>query len=231
MIRELVSIIIPVYNREGFIAEAVESALDQLDVDKEVIVVDDGSTDGTAATLRRYLDRINYLRQKNAGPPAARNSGVVMAKGEFITFLDSDDLWPRSRTRLLLNCLNAHPVAGVAMGHLQYVPVEVSPSERYLAASQETESVLNYNLGASLFRASIMQTVGAFDETMRYSDDWDWFIRAREEGIRIELLPDVTLISRRHTENLSNQRYVGNHYTLMMLKKALDRRRADGKKP
>jgi len=227
MIRTLVSIIIPVYNRERFIGEAVESALDQQDIDKEVIVVDDGSTDGTTAALQRYLSRINYLRQKNGGPPAARNSGIAVAQGEYVTFLDSDDLWPRGRTRMLLDCLNAHPDAGVAMGRMRYARAEVSRFDEFLAASEKTEPIRNYNLGASLIRASVMQTVGTFDETMRYSDDWDWFVRAREKHIRIEFLPGVTLVNRRHAENLSNERDVGNHYTLMMVKKALDRRRAD----
>jgi glycosyltransferase involved in cell wall biosynthesis len=231
MIPGLVSVVIPVYNREEFLAEAVESALAQEQVRLEVLVVDDGSTDGTPAVAGRYSDRIIYLRQENAGPPAARNLGIRTARGEFLTFLDSDDLWPPQRTRRLLECLAAHPEAGGAMGHLQYLSVDVSRSSGFAAARAEAEPVLNYNLSASLFRSERLRAVGEFDETMRYSDDWDWFVRAREQGLRIEILPEVTLINRRHGENLSNQRETGNHFTLMMLKKALDRRRGGGKTP
>jgi GT2 family glycosyltransferase len=117
------------------------------------------------------------------------------------------------------------------MGHLQYLPVDVSRSGGFAAAREAVEPVLNYNLSASLFRAESLRAVGEFDEILRYSDDWDWFVRAREQGLRIEILPEVTLINRRHGENLSNQRETGNHFTLMMLKKALDRRRGGGKTP
>lgn len=74
-----------------------------------------------------------------------------------------------------------------------------------------------------------MRAVRCFDETLQHADDWDWFVRAREQGIGIGILPDVTLINRRHRDNLSNQRAVGDHYTLQMLKKSLDRRRAEKK--
>ena len=231
MIPDLVSIVIPVYNRESFLAEAIESALAQGDIRSEILIVDDGSTDGTAEVARRYSERVTFLRQENAGPPAARNRGVREARGEYLTFLDSDDLWPPERSRVLLERLVANPTALGAMGHLQYIPVEVSRSERFAAARREAEPVLNYNLSASLFRAESFRAVGMFDESMEYSDDWDWFVRARDKGMRIEILPEVTLINRRHGGNLSNQRETGNHYTLLMVKKALDRRRAGGKTP
>lgn len=227
--RELVSVIIPVFNREAFLAEAVESALGQAGAPLEVIVVDDGSSDGTARVAARYADRIRYVFQENAGPPAARNRGVSLAGGNFLAFLDSDDLWPPERTGILLQWLNAHPAAGVAMGHLKYILVETSRSPQYANALAETPAVLNYNLSAALIRASAMRAVRSFDETLRHADDWDWFVRAREQGIGIDILPDVTLINRRHRDNLSNERAVGDHYTLQMLKKSLDRRRAEKK--
>lgn len=227
--KSLVSVIIPVFNREAFLAEAVESALGQAGASLEVIVVDDGSTDGTARVAAQFADRIRYVFQENAGPPAARNRGVSLAGGEFLAFLDSDDLWPPGRTGILVDWLNAHPATGVAMGHMKYIPVETSRSPQYAKALAETPAVLNYNLSAALIRVSAMRAVRSFDETLRYSDDWDWFVRAREQGIGIDILPDVTLINRRHRENLSNQRAVGDHYTLQMLKKSLDRRRAEKK--
>jgi glycosyltransferase involved in cell wall biosynthesis len=225
----LVSVIIPVYNREGFLAEAIESALAQEGVAEEIIVVDDGSTDGTAAIAHQYAGRVQYVWQENAGPPAARNHGIQVAAGEYLAFLDSDDLWPKDRTRLLRDRLAQDPNAGVAIGHLQYIPVEISRSADFESAQRTAPAALHYNLSAALIRASCIRTVGVFDAAMRFSDDWDWFVRAREKGVRMVVLPDVTLINRRHADNLSNQREVGNHYTLAMLKKALDRRRAEGK--
>ena len=202
MIPGLVSVVIPVFNREGFLAEAIESALGQEGTRPEILVVDDGSTDGTPAVAARYTGRIIYLRQENAGPPAARNRGIREAQGEFLSFLDSDDLWPPRRTRHLQDCLAAHSEAGGAMGYLQYVSVEDSRSARFADACRAAAPVLNYNLSASLFRTDIFQAVGLFDETMRFSDDWDWFVRAREQGVKIEIIPDIALINRRHAQNL-----------------------------
>jgi glycosyltransferase involved in cell wall biosynthesis len=226
----LVSVIIPVYNREGILAEAIDSALGQSEAALEIIVVDDGSTDGTADIAKGYGRRIRYVFQENAGPPAARNRGIEMAQGDTIAFLDSDDLWPQDRTHLLLTRLEGNPAAGVAMGHMQYIAMEVSRTAGFVEACRAAPAILNYNLSASLIRAEMFARVGRFDPSMRFSDDWDWFVRAREKDVPVEILPEVTLINRRHQENLSNQRDVGNHYTLMMLKKALVRRRTEGSK-
>jgi glycosyltransferase involved in cell wall biosynthesis len=223
-----VSVIIPVFNRERILAEAIDSALGQAAAALEVIVVDDGSADGTSDVAMRYGQRIRYAFQENAGPPAARNHGIELAQGDLIAFLDSDDLWPPERTRLLISRLDANPAAGLAMGHMQYVSMEASRSAGFADACRTAPAILNYNLSASLIRAEALSTVGHFDPAMRYSDDWDWFVRAREKNVPMEILPEVTLINRRHPENLSNQRDVGNHFTLMMLKKALDRRRTEG---
>lgn len=89
----LVSIVIPTYNRAGMVSEAIDSALGQSYNKTEVIVVDDGSTDGTEGVLKRYGDRIRVIRQKNAGCSAARNKGIEASRGEIVAFLDSDDLW------------------------------------------------------------------------------------------------------------------------------------------
>ena len=88
-----ISVIIPAYNRQDTIVAAVESALGQTHPDKEVIVVDDGSTDGTVKALENYGDRIRVVCQANAGPSAARNRGVMESNGEIVAFLDSDDEW------------------------------------------------------------------------------------------------------------------------------------------
>jgi glycosyltransferase involved in cell wall biosynthesis len=227
-VSSLVSVIIPAFNRAEFLAEAIDTALGQRKVTLEVIVVDDGSTDGTSKVADRYAGRIHYFYQENSGPPAARNRGIAQAGGEFLAFLDSDDLWPADRTRILLNWLESHPSTEVAMGHLQYISLEMSRSAQFETACAEAPAILNYNLGAALIRAAAMRRTRAFDESLRFSDDWDWFVRAREQAVVLDVLPQVTLINRRHQTNLSNEREIGNHYTLQMLKKALDRRRKEG---
>src|SRR5271156_2034659 len=93
MSRPAVSVIIPTYNYGRFVTEAVDSVLAQSYTDHEVIVVDDGSVDDTPERMQPYAERVRYLRQPNQGPSAARNNGIEAARGEYVAFLDADDLW------------------------------------------------------------------------------------------------------------------------------------------
>ena len=102
-----ISAVIPTYNRRDMVCEAIDSALTQTYPCHEIIVVDDGSTDGTGELLReKYGDRIRYIRQENAGPSAARNRGIEAATGEWIAFLDSDDLWVEEKNELQIIILS-----------------------------------------------------------------------------------------------------------------------------
>ena len=107
-----VSVIIPTYNRSKLVVETLRSVLDQTFVDKEIIIVDDGSTDDTEAALAPYLDRINYFRQENQGVNAARNTALDLATGEYIALLDSDDLWMPFKLELEVAVLDENPEVG-----------------------------------------------------------------------------------------------------------------------
>jgi len=108
-----VSVIIPTYNREKYIVETLQSVFAQTFTDYEVIVIDDGSTDNTSDVLKPYLDRIVYLRKPNGGQGSARNAGIKMAKGAYIAFLDSDDLWMPEKLLLQVGYLDDHPDAAL----------------------------------------------------------------------------------------------------------------------
>ena len=108
-----VSVIVPTYNRREWLCEAIDSILAQTYGDLEVIVIDDGSTDGTGGALReRYGDRIRYRWYGNAGVSAARNRGIELARGEFVAFLDSDDLWLEPKVEKQVHYLDEHPEVG-----------------------------------------------------------------------------------------------------------------------
>ncbi|HKV36457.1 MAG TPA: glycosyltransferase family A protein, partial [Pyrinomonadaceae bacterium] len=115
----LVSVIIPVFNGERFLREAVQSVLDQGDSSVEIIVVDDGSTDGTE-TVARSLP-VRYLHQTNQGPAAARNRGIEHAQGSLLAFADADDLWPVNKLELQLPCLLRDPKIDIVLGRIQQV--------------------------------------------------------------------------------------------------------------
>jgi glycosyltransferase involved in cell wall biosynthesis len=115
----VVSCIVPVYNGERYLAEALESILGQTYRSLEVIVVDDGSTDGTAAVLATYRQRITCLHQTNAGHAAARNRGLAVARGEFVAFLDADDLWHPEKLARQMARFQARPELDASVTHVQ----------------------------------------------------------------------------------------------------------------
>ncbi len=208
----LVSVVIPVFNGERFLREAVQSVLDQKYSPLEIIVVDDGSTDGTANVARSLP--VRYLHQTNQGPSAARNRGIEHAQGELITFADADDLWPLAKLELQLPYLTED--VEIVMGRIQQV---LSSEEEF------GEPAFSVNLGSAVIRKTVFDRVGLFDETMRYSEDVDWFMRAREAGVAIMTIDAVTLFYRQHEENMTRGKSASELNVLKALKRSLDRRR------
>src|SRR5262245_53826716 len=109
----LVSVVIPAFDAEAFLAETVESVLRQTWRRREVIVVDDGSTDGTPGVVRRFGDAVRYLRQENRGGGAARNAGASAARGDLVSFLDHDDLWAPETLERQVDVLRRRPESGL----------------------------------------------------------------------------------------------------------------------
>lgn len=220
-----VSVVIPVYNGERFMGEAVQSIQQQNYQPLEIIVVDDGSTDGSAE-IAAGLD-VRYFYQPNSGLPAARNKGLQMARGDIITYLDVDDLWSDDKLRLQLAHLKRDAAAEIVLGHTQLVQVVGFEDGKHKGREWSTPT-LAMSMGSASFKKAVFDKVGTFDERQRYCDDLDWFMRARELGIRILVHPEVVLYYRRHQGNMTNEIELGNYHMLRMLKKSLERRRQKG---
>ncbi|HET6515022.1 MAG TPA: glycosyltransferase [Thermodesulfovibrionales bacterium] len=225
-----VSVIIPVYNGEAFLAEAVESIRQQEHDPLEIIIVDDGSTDNTQRIADGLKGDVRYVHQPNRGLPAARNRGLDEAEGDVIAFLDVDDLWSEKKLDRQLWYLNAAPSADIVIGYTQIMIFTDIVGGRHIFR-EWGNPVLAMSVGSALFRRSVFDSVGRFDETQRYCDDWDWFMRAREHGVSMVVHRDVTQFYRRHGGNMTNQEQLGNHYFINMLKKSLDRRREKTRSP
>ena len=118
----LVSVVIPSFNYARFLVDCVDSALAQTYPHREIIVVDDGSTDNTRQVLEHYGDKIVYIHQSNQGLSQARNTGIHAAKGEFIALLDSDDLWHPRKLELQIRCMKDHPEIGLLATELSSKP-------------------------------------------------------------------------------------------------------------
>jgi glycosyltransferase involved in cell wall biosynthesis len=181
---EKVSIIIPVYNGEAYLRQAVDSALAQTYRDCEVIVVDDGSKDGTAAIIESYGSRVVPLHKANGGTSSALNAGIRLARGEYIAWLSHDDLFLPRKTQVQVDYLRANRT--LAACYMDYLIVDEKGNEisRFNATLGRTRSemlrqlfVQNKISGcAMLIRAQVFERVGLFREDLKYTQDFDmWF--------------------------------------------------------
>jgi glycosyltransferase involved in cell wall biosynthesis len=231
MVERLVSVVIPVFNGERYLAEAIASVLAQSHRSLEVIVVDDGSTDGSAAVARRFEPSIRYAFQPNAGLSAARNRGIELAHGTLLAFLDADDVWTEYKLARQMAALERDSTLEAVFGHAQQF---VSPelSARPSARVPQTRTVLpGYVAGTLLIRRAALLRAGLFDTRLKLGEFMEWYLRAREAGLKSILLPDVVLRRRWHDDNMGIRDRAFRSDYARILKAALDRRRSDTAPP
>lgn len=220
----LVTIIIPAYNAAQFLPEAVNSIRQQsFQPSLEIILVDDGSTDETAALVPQLGADVRYIFQKNRGPAAARNRGIAAARGEIIGFLDADDLYPPDKFQIQVTRLLNDPSVDLVQGRIKYVQLEGADEIKFDLDAED--SVAFIQIGGALFRKSVFDQIGLFDEEFRFSEDHDIFLRIREHKIPFTILRHVTLHYRLHKNNMTKNRVPGEFQLLQVLKKSIDRRR------
>ena len=223
----VISCIVPVFNGERYLGEALESVRAQTYRPLEIIVADDGSTDGTAAAVARYGVEIRYLWQPNLGPAAARNLGLRTAQGEFVAFLDQDDLWHPEKLARQMARFQTNAALDVCATHLRrFWAPELRQTERDRPDRRRAETVAGYVTGTLLARRTCFDTVGPFNIALWFGDATEWFLRAAEQDLVMELLPDVLLYHRVHDGSLSRRMASGSlDEYLRILKASLDRRR------
>jgi glycosyltransferase involved in cell wall biosynthesis len=224
----MVSVVIPVFNAGKRLLEAIAAVEQQRYDPLEIIVVDDGSTDETPALVRQLGDRVRTVRQPNRGPAAARNRGLALACGDLFAFIDADDLWPSGKLQLQAGRLMAEPDLDVVLGRISYVAEAGSIQPELRWEDPDERTLVNVHMGSGLYRRRAFERVGPFDDTLRFNEDTDWFLRAREVGLRIRILEDVTLIYRLHESNMTRARGTLQMSLTRVLKNSLDRRKAAG---
>src|SRR5664280_1531707 len=195
----LVSVVIPAFNAEAFVAEAIESVLAQDYEPVEVIVVDDGSTDRTAAVASRYP--VTRLTPDNGGQAAARNAGVTAAHGPLVAFLDADDLWLPAKLSTEVAYLSAHPEVGYVLVRMQRVLLPGAPWPPGTPATWFQQPQTGTLPSAGLARRSVLESIGPFDTGFRHGSDTEWQARTADAGIRWTLLPVVLVQYRIHGAN------------------------------
>ncbi|WP_051670494.1 glycosyltransferase family 2 protein [Bryobacter aggregatus] len=223
----MISVVIPAKNAERFLPVALASVDEQGHEDFEILVIDDHSTDGTAEIARRHPRTKLLTLEGKTGPGAARNLGIERAQGEFVAFLDADDVWTPYKTRVQTARLLAQPHLQGVLGRARWVAMGegVLPRLRY---ETDEDLVPMYLFGAGLFRKSYLEQLGPIDEGLIYGEDQDFFMRVLESGEPILTLRDQVMEYRIHGQNMTTGMTQQSMNLVAVLRKSLARRKAAG---
>ena len=224
--RSSVSVIIPIYNSGKYLREAIDSVLAQKYSPLEVVVVDDGSSDNGPELASSFGPQVRVIAIPHRGHPAARNAGVAASTGDFLAFLDADDLWTGNKLELQLQAFAANPSLDLVFGHMQnFVSPELTAEER--AKIKCNSTVLPGLLqGSMLARRGSFERVGPFPEERKMGDFLDWYGRATLRNLNMLMLPEPLVRRRIHLANFQRTHKHLRRENLLALKKLLDLRRA-----
>ncbi len=223
-----VSVIIPTYNRAGFLADAVDSVLAQTWNDFEILVVDDGSTDGTRNVAGRYGGQVRYLYKENEGPSSARNMGIKEARGVYVAFLDSDDVWEPEKLRIQMDFMGEN-------SEVRLVCTDSSLMGSTECRERKLRRDFIGNLFPILYSNSFIRTstvlmakdcfreIGYFDERYRSAEDYDVWLRVARR-YPIAYLNQPLVRYRKHEENVSRDKITLRHNALSVLEAHYDPR-------
>jgi glycosyltransferase involved in cell wall biosynthesis len=230
----MISVIIPTFNRAEFLKEAIQSVLGQdyfLGLDKErlfeIIVVDDGSTDKTGEVVHSFDSEIRYVYQENRGVSAARNAGLQHARGSFIAFLDSDDLWKREKIRVQMSLMNTLSRAKMCYTDEIWIRdgIFVNPKKRHRKYSgwifDRVLPLCLISLSSALFRKEVFDKIGSFDEDFPVCEDYDFGIRLTHR-YPVHFLTQPLIVKRGgHEDQLSRAYWGMDRFRIKALEKAL----------
>ncbi len=197
----LVSVIIPVHNGGRFLGDSLRSVVRQEYPALEIIVVDDGSTDGSAQIAAAFAG-VRGLSQPNQGPGAARNAGIEQARGEIIALLDQDDEWASGKLRTQVAALVADPGLDFSLSHTRTF-LEPGMNRPSWLTEDQIRLTKGFFPGSLVIRREAFARIGLFNPAYRYSSDSDWFFRARDAGLRFAYTEGAWLLRRIHSENQS----------------------------
>ena len=230
----MISVIIPTHNREEFLKEAIQSVLDQdgfdfggRNSDCELLVVDDGSTDDTRGVVESFEAPVVYHYQDHQGVSAARNFGLRKTRGEFVAFLDSDDLWKKNKLGVQMSLMKSMPQIMVCYTEEVWIRrgTVVNPRKKHQKYSgwifDKVLSICLLSLSSALFRRTVFEEVGGFDEDLPACEDYDLGLRVAHR-YPIHLISTPLIIKRGgHADQLSHKFWGMDRFRVKALEKAL----------
>lgn len=224
MISDLVSVIIPVYNGEKYLAETLLSVLNQTYKNLEIIVVDDGSIDNTANIVKANKDVI-YIYQNNQGTAAAFNSGINQAKGQYFAFLGADDLWYSNKTQIQIDAFKEYSDYDIISGHVRQFLSPELPEQLKDNIKFSEKLIPGHVIPAMLIQRDFFFRVGLFETKWKVGAEMSWFLRANEIPLKLKILQEMVLLRRIHTSNkgIMNREFLSQRAKI--IKASLDRRR------
>jgi glycosyltransferase involved in cell wall biosynthesis len=218
----LITCVVPVWNGDAFLTQALDSIFAQTWGSFEVIVIDDGSTDSSRALVVDRPEPIRLIVQRNAGPIIARNRAIAVASGMLIAFLDHDDLWLPDKLARQAAAFAAEPDLAACTGMVREFRTGATGDR-----IEGTEAITGNIPSAMMLSRHIIDRIGPLDASLSHGDMPDWILRARHAGFGMMALPDVVTLRRRHAGNRSQLLNAGvRRDFLRVLKADLDRRRA-----
>jgi glycosyltransferase involved in cell wall biosynthesis len=213
----LVSVIIPVFNTDKYLDAALKSVFSQTYSNMEVIVIDDGSTDDSATIAKSYT-AVRYFHQKNKGVSAARNIGLEESNGEYIAFLDADDLWKPKKTEEQVHFMMQHQNVGLTGTYAENFLEEGTQLPGWLKNDPNWSKHEDYIIPSTMMaRRSVFERVGVFDTNLPSGEDTDLLWRVREFGIELDILEKILVRRRFHGENLSWKYKAENNKRLLQI--------------
>lgn len=225
------SVIIPVRNGTNYLVEAVESALAQLDSTDEVLVVWDESDDDTASLVQTFKDaRVHVIEGPGHGVSGGRNTGLAAATGDFIAFLDHDDLWPAERHRRMMQLMLDDPRLGAVFGRMR-IRLDPGATPWQWILDLDGRHVPGPNLGTGLFRACSLRLIDGFDESLRFGEDVDYFFRLQETGLQFAFCDTDGLIYRRHATNCTDNQQAVQNSVFDVIQRKMERTRTTKQRP
>ncbi|HEY2988594.1 MAG TPA: glycosyltransferase family A protein [Candidatus Binatia bacterium] len=228
----LISCIVPVFNGERYLRETLDSILAQTYRPLEVVVIDDGSTDGTSAIVADYGVQVRYLWQANSGPATARNLGLSAARGDYVAFLDADDLWHPEKLARQMARFGTRPEIDLCFSRFEnfWMPELAEEEARYqrhpLSHPQSAWSICTL-----LAQRAVFESFGKFQEGARELENMPWFLHAAAQGAVVEILSDILMYRRLHPENStrkSRPNILNSVLPLLRDWRNFQRRRSDG---